>query len=116
MLRVKLRTPNTKDKNGNTIPVYIDYSSLTIDGEEILEDNQLVSFDEPFVYKMDVSNSQIIDFHVEWMPVNEGSIYLNQTVESLKDENESLKEKNRQLQNELNELKSKKIVKLIRKL
>ena len=116
MLRVKLRTPNTKDKNGNTIPVYIDYSSLTIDGEEILEDNQLVSFDEPFVYKMDVSNSQIIDFHVEWLPVNEGSIYLNQTLESLKDENESLKEKNRQLQNELNELKSKKIVKLIRKL
>lgn len=116
ILRIKLRTHNIKDKNGNAFPIYVDYSSLIIDGEEILEENQLVCFDEPFVYKMNVSNSQIIDFHVEWMPVNDESVYINPLIESLKDENESLKEKIRQLQSELNELESKKLVKLIKKL
>lgn len=130
MLRVKLRTQHFKDKNGKLIPIFIDYSSLNIDGEEILKNNQLVCFDEPFVYKMDVSDSQIIDFHVEWLPVNDASVFHNRKVETLMDENESLrnenkslmdeteslKEKNRILQRELHDLNSKKLVKIIKKL
>ena len=108
-MTIKLRGVNVKDKQGNRFPVFIDYNRLTVDGEDILESNVLASHDDFYIFNVKVADSQILDVHVEWLPFNASSQYVNNEVEKLKKENKKLK-------GELNEITNSNYWKLISKL
>ena len=102
-LRIKLRSINYKDKNGNPVPIYIDYTKFEIDGKNIFNDNKLISLRNPFSYKMDVKDSQIVNIHIEWLPFSEDSDYSNNELETLKQENAELKRQLDELKNANND-------------
>lgn len=74
-LNIKLKGLNVKDQSDNRFPVFIDYTKFKINGENILENSYLASHDHYYNYSMDVKDSDIISFSVEWMPFNDSSDY-----------------------------------------
>lgn len=75
ILRIYLRGPDVRDKNGNRFPVYIDFTNFKVNDEIILNSNELVWHDRPFVFEKNVKNFDIINIHVEWLPFNYLSTY-----------------------------------------
>ncbi len=115
-LIIKLKSPNIKDKNNLRFPVYIDYSKFSVDGDEILSQNKLVSHDSPFVFKMNVKDSQIIDLDMDWLPFNKDSIYENKKVHELESKIKSLEKENSILKNQLSQNSSSTYSKIFSKL
>ena len=115
-LSLKLKSILNLDKNANKFPIYIDYISLTVDGKEILDENQLTSHDSPFEFKMQVKNKQIIDVHVEWLPFNKNSSYNNNEVELLEEKLKHLKAENKKLKSAVDKISNSKIEKILSKL
>lgn len=77
ILKILLRAIVHRDKKGNRFPVYIDYTKLSINGTDILKKNKLVNYDAPYLFEQKVKDSEIIKIHVEWMPFNENSDFVN---------------------------------------
>lgn len=103
LLYIYLRGLDVKDKNKNRFPVYIDYSSLIINGKEYIEENKLIWHDEPFLVTKNVKNNELITIHAEWKPFNSSSLYENKKLSELEEEIEKLKDKNKKLENKLKE-------------
>lgn len=112
-LSLKLKSTLNRDINDNKFPVYIDYTSLVVDGEEILDENRLTTHDSPYEFKMKVKDSQIIDIHVEWLPFSKNSTFNNDEIELLKDKLERLEEENRKLKNAIDKASNSKANKLL---
>lgn len=74
-LKVFLKSPDVKDANNNRFPVFIDYLSFKINGEEHLEENTLVSNIKPLVFERGVKDGEIVDIHIKWLPFNRNSVY-----------------------------------------
>lgn len=74
-LKIYLRGPDIRDKNNFRFPVYIDFTNFKVNDELIFKDNKLVWFDDPYLFKKEVKDLEIIDIHVEWLPFNSLSIY-----------------------------------------
>lgn len=73
-LVIKLRSINSFDKNKNHYPIYIDYTRFAVNDSDIIEESKLAWHDNPFVYKVNVKDSDIIDIDVEWMPISRNSV------------------------------------------
>ena len=69
-LKIYLRGIDTRDKNGNRFPVYIDYTNFSVNNEFCFNDNILVWHDQPYVFSKSVVDSEIVDIHIQWMPFN----------------------------------------------
>ena len=102
-LSIKLRGVNASDKNNKRYPVYIDYTKLSINGEDIIKENTLVWHDEPFSYEMPVADGEILTIHLEWMPINKNSDIEHHNLvaenKSLKKELEKVKKMNEEMLN-----------------
>ena len=114
-LSVKLKSTLNKDINARKFPVYIDYTSLTVDGEEILDENRLTTHDSPYEFKMKVKDSQIVNLHVEWLPFNKDSTFNNDEIELLEEKLERLEEENRKLKNVIDNASKSKANRLLSK-
>ena len=68
-LAVTLRGIDFRDDYDNRIPVYVKYTKLTIDGEDVIENPAFVWHDKPLVHKIDVNDGQDVDIFVEWSAV-----------------------------------------------
>ena len=101
-LEIKLKGVDIRDESGNKLPIYINYTSFMINGEKHIE-NVLTKNDEPFVYKKEVEDQEIVEMHVEWHPLNSKSVYQNK----LKIKNDNLQNKNWELLRKLDDIKSK---------
>lgn len=75
-LRISLRGPDIRDKNKVRFPVYIDLTKLTVNDEIIFNDHILVWQEKPYVFEKKVKDSEVIDFHVDWLPFNSLSTYI----------------------------------------
>lgn len=115
-LVIKLKSSNIKDKNNSRFPVYIDYNKFSVDGDEILSSNKLVSHDSPWVFKMDVKDSQVIDLDMDWLPFSKESIYENSKVQDLESKIKSLEKENSILKSQLSQNSSSTYSKLMSKL
>lgn len=101
-LEIKLKGVDIRDESGNKLPIYINYTSFMINGEKHIE-NVLTKNDEPFVYKKEVEDQEIVEMHVEWHPLNSKSVYQNK----LKIKNDNLQNENWELLRKLDDIKSK---------
>ena len=54
--------------NNQRVPIYINYTKLLINNENILTENTIANHDIPFIYKSSVKDKQKITVYVEWMP------------------------------------------------
>lgn len=63
-----------KDNNGYRIPIYIDYTEIIIDDENLVTGSMVCWHDKPFTYEKEVKNGQIVNLQIKWKPVNPGSI------------------------------------------
>ena len=120
-LKLWFRARNITDDRRNALPVYVDYSTIKINDENIINESKLVWHDTPFIYEKAVQKSEIVEVYVEWNPVNvasnfEGSIKnrydnllskynaLRAENKDIKIENKNLKIKNENLEKQLNDL------------
>ena len=62
-----------RDKNGLRIPLYIDYQEISVDGKNIVNSSRVSWHDNPFIYKKEVSDGQIVKISAKWLPLNEDS-------------------------------------------
>lgn len=118
ILELYLRGIDFRDKNNNRIPIYINYTSVSHNGKELLQNNILVSHDTPHCIKLNVKDSEILDFSVHWMPINNKVLYVNNEKELLK-KNKYLIKKNHELKLDLEAIKNSKswrITRLFRKI
>lgn len=106
VLRITLRGIDFRDSKRDRFPVYVNISNLKINEEEIIE-NRLVWHSEPYIFKKEVGDSEIIDLDIKWSPINRESIFKN----TLKLKNDELNSNVSKLKKELN-LSNKKIITL----
>lgn len=66
-LQIYLRS-NDHRLNNQRVPIYINYTKLLINNENILTENAIANHDIPFIYKSSVKDKQKITVYVEWMP------------------------------------------------
>ncbi len=114
-LVIKLRGPNVLDKNKNRFPVYIDYMKFSVNNDEILSENKLLSHDDGYIFKMDVKDSQVVDLSFEWMPFNDLSVYENKKITSLEKELAKLKSENQLLKDRLSDSKNSGLLSKLKK-
>lgn len=65
-----LRGSDVRDRNNKRFPVFIDFTNLMINNDEIISNNTLVTHDNSFKYSKNVEDSEIINLHIEWLPFN----------------------------------------------
>ncbi|MCI6775313.1 hypothetical protein [Methanobrevibacter boviskoreani] len=102
-LNITLRSKDIRDKLNQRFPIYIDYISFIVNGEEQLNRNQLITHDKPLKYYKDVKNGEIIEITLKWLPFNTNSEYKSD-ITQLKNEINELKSENKLLKNSINSL------------
>ena len=75
-LQILLRGIDFRDRNHDRVPVFIDYTNLTINGICIFDSRISVHHDNSYKYlKKDVKDGEIFDIHIEWEPFDYQGIY-----------------------------------------
>lgn len=77
ILKLWVKGVDIRDKEGTRFPVWINYTSVTVDGESIIDEPKLVCHDKPLIFSKDVSDNQIIKIHAEWKPFDKTALYKN---------------------------------------
>lgn len=114
-LVIKFKTEELNDKYGGLVPIFIDYEEIVINGENLIDDNIVISSYEPFVYEKKVEDGEIINIYAKWSFLNEDSdsnktVFkqksldseinrLNKQINELNKENQELKEFNERILN-----------------
>ena len=65
-LKIWLRGMDCRNKDNIRVPVWINYKSLFINGVCVFKEPKLVCHDNPFIYKLNVADGQIIKIFTEW--------------------------------------------------
>ena len=63
------------DRNGNRIPIYVDYTEITVDDENLVSGSKVFWHDNPFNFQKNVKDGQIIKIKVEWRPISANSLF-----------------------------------------
>lgn len=72
-LIISFKAIDYRDKNGNRIPIYIDYTDIVINDEIIVDESTVSWHDNPFIFQKEVKNGEIINIEVKWCPLNDKS-------------------------------------------
>ena len=73
-----------KDKKGNQIPVYIDYTELIVNGEVIIDESNVLWHNSPLIFEKDVEDGEIINVVVKWNPINyESNFFIDNNSEKV---------------------------------
>lgn len=70
-LHITLRSKDVRNRNNERIPINIDYSKLTVNGNDYLNNRILAHHDKPYIYKQNVTNGEHIFIHIEWDSLRE---------------------------------------------
>lgn len=95
VLSIWLRGVDYRDKKGNRFPIYIDFTDFKLNDEKIFDGNVVTWHDEPYAFKKNVTDGEILKIHLEWLPFNYHTSYYNDA-NKIKNQNnhiKSLKEK-----------------------
>ena len=78
------RSVDFKDKSGNRIPLYIDYTEIVVNDEIIVDESQMAWHDAPFIFEKKVKDGEIINIKAKWGPISyKTKIYLSTGHEKL---------------------------------
>lgn len=69
-LNISLKGIDIRDKNNIRFPIYINFTEFTINNQNVLESDVLVSHDTPYAFSKNVVDSEIFDIHLKWRPFN----------------------------------------------
>ena len=72
---LRLRAMKITDVNNNTVPIYIDYTKLSVNEKDIFNSRISVSYYNSYTYIKEVENNEILDIHIEWLPFHTQSIF-----------------------------------------
>lgn len=67
-LNIRLRGIDAKDKNKRRIPIFIDFSSLEINGKKYIEGSNIYCHDDYYQCDVNVYDGDIVFVHIEWSP------------------------------------------------
>ena len=70
-INVVLRGPDRRDENNKVIENWVDYTSFSVDGEEILSTPAAVWHNKPFKYVLDIKAEKEYKVHIEWQKYKE---------------------------------------------
>ena len=62
-------------KDGNRIPIYVDYTEITVDDENLVSGSKVFWHDNPFNFQKNVKDGQIVKITVKWRPISANSIF-----------------------------------------
>ena len=65
-LKLALRGPDKRDENNKLIENWVDFTSVTINGEEILPETKVVWHNTPFVYTLKAKADSTYKISVKW--------------------------------------------------
>lgn len=69
-LMIGFKSIDFRDKYGNRVPIYLDYTEILINDEIVVDGSQVSWHDSPFIFEKDVNDDDIINIKVKWRPVN----------------------------------------------
>lgn len=72
-LTIYLRAKDVRDEHGNRLPIFVNYKSFRLNGQEMLSASKECSHDKPYKYERKVEDGDSIQIHIEWEPLQ--SIY-----------------------------------------
>ena len=65
-IKVNLRGPDKRDANNELVPVWVKYTSVKIDGDEILSEPVNVWHNKPFAHNVDVKAGGTYNITAKW--------------------------------------------------
>lgn len=68
-LKIWLRGIDFKDKNKNRLPIYINYTNLSINHQNIFNTGKIVCHDNPFKITRNVNNNDILTLKISWLSI-----------------------------------------------
>ena len=68
------KSMDIRDRKGIRIPIYIDYTEIIIDDENLVTGSMVCWHDKPFTYEKKVKDGQIVNVQLKWKPLNRESI------------------------------------------
>lgn len=74
-LKVSLKSKDVKDADKNRFPIFIDYRTFRINGDDCLDGSFLASHDNPLVFEKNVKDGEVMDIEVSWRPFSKKSKY-----------------------------------------
>ena len=69
-LEIILRGVDSRNKSGQRVPIFINYTDFKINNELIIEEPIVVWHDEPFIFNKKVKNNDVVNIIVKWANVN----------------------------------------------
>ena len=78
-LCIEFKGIDYSDKNGNRIPIYIDYEKIVINNEILVNESYVACHDSPIIFEKEVDDGDIINIKSKWNPVNYKSNFLLKT-------------------------------------
>lgn len=74
-IQIGFKGMDYKDKKDNRMPIYIDYTEIFVDDENLVSGSKVCWHDNPFIFQKNVKNGQIVKIQVKWRPINVNSIF-----------------------------------------
>lgn len=68
-LEIILRSSDYRYKSRKRLPIYLIYTKMIVDDEEIQIDNQLISHDTPFRFFKNCQDNQVLDIEIEFKTI-----------------------------------------------
>lgn len=65
-LMIRFMGPDIHDKNQNRIPIYINYTNIYINEQNLNDSEKIVCHDVPLIYKKHVEDSEVVKIAVKW--------------------------------------------------
>ena len=85
-LMIGFKSIDFRDKYGNRVPIYLDYTEILINDELVVDGSQVSWHDSPFIFEKDVNDGDIINIKVKWCPINyKSNFFLKTDYEKLMD-------------------------------
>ena len=97
-LSIVLRGQDVKGEDGERVPVWIDCTSLTVDGRRLLDGTRAVWHDRPFRHRVPVEDGQVVEVSLSWHSHDEAGL---EAELAARDENRALREAEKKLEGEL---------------
>lgn len=72
-LMLSFKGVDYRDQSGNRIPVFIDYTEITVDGKSLVKGSRVAWHDDSFDFYKDVKDGQVVNVRVKWQPLHSGS-------------------------------------------
>ncbi len=70
-LDVVLRSLNYKNGGNNRVPVYVNYVSLSINNQEMLDNDTLVWHDDPHIFNKKTNDNEIINLYLSFDSIHD---------------------------------------------